>query len=115
MVVQTREPAHPAVQALLRWDPLGFWEREAPRRAELRYPPVDSLISVRSEPAEAPDVIAELRERLPPGDEVLGPDEAGAALVKTSDLRGTLAELAPLRHLWSKADRKVRVDVDPLI
>jgi hypothetical protein len=51
----------------------------------------------------AAEVVAELRAALPPGDEVLGPDPGGAALVKSADLRGTLAALTPLRHAWSKA------------
>jgi primosomal protein N' (replication factor Y) (superfamily II helicase) len=113
VLLQTREPAHPAVQALVRWDPVGFWEREAPRRAELRYPPAASLLRLSAPPADARAVVAELRAALPAGDTVLGPDPGGAALVKTGDLRGTLAALLPLRHAWSKADRKVRLDVDP--
>jgi hypothetical protein len=56
-----------------------------------------------------------LRAALPRGDEVLGPDLAGAVLVKSSDRRGTLAALRPLREDWAKHDRKVRVDVDPLL
>jgi primosomal protein N' (replication factor Y) len=113
VLLQTREPNHPAVQALVRWDPDGFWEREVPRRAELRYPPVASLLRVDAPPDTAREVVAELRAALPAGDDVLGPDPTGAALVKSMDLRGTLGALTPLRHAWSKADRKVRLDVDP--
>jgi primosomal protein N' (replication factor Y) (superfamily II helicase) len=113
VVVQTREPRHHAVQALVRWDPVGFWEREAPRRAELRYPPAATLVRLTAPPAHAAEVVAELRGALPADDLVLGPDPSGALLVKTSDLRGTLSALTPLRHAWSRSDRRVRVDVEP--
>ncbi len=115
IVVQTREPGHPAVQALVRWDPVGFWEREAPRRAELRYPPAASLVAVRAaDPTVAAAAAAALRAALPPDDEVLGPGLDGGVLVKSADLRGTLAALTPLRQDWDRGDRKVRVDVDPV-
>ena len=116
VVLQTRDPAHHAVQALVRWDAAGFWEREIERRTELRLPPVATLIQLRCGDAEAgAQAAAELRAALPRGDEVLGPDLAGAVLVKSSDRRGTLAVLEPLREDWAKHDRKVRVDVDPLL
>jgi primosomal protein N' (replication factor Y) (superfamily II helicase) len=112
--LQTREPGNPAVQALVRWDPEGFWRREAPRRAELRYPPAAALVRLTVPPKDAARAAAELREVLPPGDDLLGPGPDGAALVKTGDLHGTLSALTPLRHAWSKDDRKIRIDVDPV-
>lgn len=116
MVVQTREPGHPAVQALVRWDAEGFWNDELPRRADLRLPPAAALVRVTCpDQASATDTAGALRAGLPPGDEVLGPDLDGALLVKCATLRGTLAALKPLREDWAKHDRKVRVDVDPLL
>ena len=115
MVVQTREPLSHAVQALVRWDPEGFWEREAVWRADLRYPPAGSLIDLRVPPAAADEVAAQLREALPADDAVLGPDPDGALLVKCGDRRKTLAALIPLRHAWSREGRRVRVDVDPVL
>ena len=114
VLVQTREPNHPAVQALVRWDPDGFWRRESERRAELRYPPAGWLVRLVAPATEAGAVAAELRAGLPPTDEVLGPGPDGAVLVKSADLRGTLGALTPLRHAWGYADRRVRVDVDPV-
>lgn len=113
VVVQTREPGHPAVQALVRWDPDGFWRREAPRRAELGYPPAQHLVALRAPVATAGDIAAELRAALPDGDQVLGPDPEGAMLVKSAALWPTLERLAPLRAVWARDDRKVRIDVDP--
>jgi len=116
VVVQTQQPRHHAVQALVRSDPLGFWQREAPWRAQLRYPPAASLVRLALRDGEtAAAVVADLQKALPAGDEVLGPDLAHALIVKSGDLRGTLSSLAPLRRAWSKAGRSVRLDVDPLL
>ncbi|MGH8907005.1 MAG: hypothetical protein ACRD0K_10915 [Egibacteraceae bacterium] len=113
VVVQTRERGHPAIQALVRRDPDGFWEREAERRAELRYPPAGWLIRVAGPADDGDRVASELRDCLPASDEVLGPSTDGAVLVKSAALRGTLAALTPLRHAWGSHGRRVRVDVDP--
>nr|MBA2529226.1 primosomal protein N' [Euzebyales bacterium] len=96
--------------------PEGYWEREAPRRAELRYPPASSLIRlVAPNEGTAAEVAAAAREALPPGDEVLGPDLDHGLLLKCAQLRGTLVALTPLRHAWDRAGRGVRIDVDPLL
>jgi primosomal protein N' (replication factor Y) (superfamily II helicase) len=114
VIIQTREPGHPAVQALVRRDPDGFWEREAERRAELRYPPAGWLLRVTGPDGDGDRIAGELRDHLPAQDEVLGPSQDGAVLVKSAELRGTLSTLASLRHAWGYADRRIRVDVDPL-
>jgi primosomal protein N' (replication factor Y) len=113
VIVQTRERTHPAIQALVRRDPHGFWEREAERRAELRYPPAGWLVRVTGTAGDGDRVASELRARLPAPDEVLGPSTDGAVLVKSAALRGTLAALTPLRYAWGSHGRRVRVDVDP--
>ncbi|HUH07391.1 MAG TPA: hypothetical protein VML96_06240 [Egibacteraceae bacterium] len=114
IVAQTRDPRHPAVQALVRWDPDGYWRAEAERRAALGYPPARSLVRITAPVADAQDIVRSLRKALPAADEVLGPDLDGGAVVKSLDLRGTLDALAPLRQDWARDDRKVRTDVDPL-
>lgn len=111
VVLQTREPANPAVQALVRWDPEGFWRREAERRAELAWPPHSSLVRLAAEAPE--EVAAAVRGAVPPADEVLGPDPSGGVLVKSRGLRGTLRALTPLRQDWGKRSVRVRIDVDP--
>jgi primosomal protein N' (replication factor Y) len=115
LVVQTREPANPTIQALVRGDPDGFWAVEAERRAELRFPPAASLarLSCR-DPGDAEAVAAEVRPALPAGDELWGPDPDGGLLVKADDVRATVRALAPLRVAWDRDDRGVRVDVDPV-
>ncbi|MPZ87430.1 MAG: hypothetical protein GEU81_05015 [Nitriliruptorales bacterium] len=114
LVVQTREPGHPAVQALVRWDPEGFWRQEEERRAELAWPPHSSLVRISPPAAAAGEVGSALRAVVPPGDVVLGPDLDGQLLVKSRDLRGTLDALSPLRHDWGRQSVPVRVDVDPV-
>jgi len=113
LVVQTREPGHPAVQALVRWDPVGWWHREAERRAELAWPPSASLITLAPDDAAAAEVAQAVRAALD-SDEVLGPDLDGVLTVKSTDVRGTLASLTPLRHDWGLRGLRVRVDVDPV-
>jgi len=114
LMLQTKDPGDPAVQALVRWDPDGWWRREAPRRAELHWPPERSLVRLAVRGDGAREVGAQVRAALPADDEVLGPDLDGALIVKSADLRGTLGALTALRHAWGKANRGVRVDVDPV-
>ncbi|MBW3659752.1 MAG: hypothetical protein KY457_14020 [Actinobacteria bacterium] len=116
VVVQTREPDHAVVQALVRWDPGGFWRTEAAARAELRFPPAAHAIRIDlAGPVD--DVVSGLRAALPAGDDVLGPLPAGAratVLVRTDDRAASLAAMADVRRAWSKAGLDVRVDVDPV-
>jgi primosomal protein N' (replication factor Y) (superfamily II helicase) len=115
VVLQTREPNHHAVQALVRWDAPGFWERELDARQALQFPPAASLIRLRAVAAQEAVAMGDQVRAALDGHDVLGPDLDGAVLVKTTDLHGTLAALAPVREDWGRRDFKVRVDVDPLL
>lgn len=109
VIVQTAQPDHPGIQALVRVDPDGFWDTEAERRRQLGFPPVGWLIRLTNlSPADAEEVRSQI-----PGT-LLGPDPDGAALLKTVDLRGSLTALDPLRKRWAHDDRRVRIDVDPV-
>ncbi len=116
VVVQTTDADHPAIQALVRWDPGGFWRAEAATRAELRFPP--AVHAIRLDVGDGAErVAAELREGLAPGDTLLGPLPQGgraSLLVKADDRVVTLARMAPLRRAWSRDGLDVRVDVDPV-
>ncbi len=115
VVVQTREPDHPVVRALVAWDPKAFWTSEAAMRSVLRFPPAAHAIALDA-PAGV-DVATELRRALPPGDDVLGPLPDGdrqRLLLKADDRSATLRALAPLREAHSRADVDLRVDVDPV-
>jgi primosomal protein N' (replication factor Y) len=61
----------PAVQALLRWDPAGFAERELAERAELGFPPAVRMAAVTGSPAAIADFVGSAG--LPDQAEVLGP------------------------------------------
>jgi primosomal protein N' (replication factor Y) len=75
-VVVLAEATLPAVQALIRWDPVTFSERELAERAELGFPPAVRMASVTG-PAEAvADFVGVLSSSgggLPARAEVLGP------------------------------------------
>ena len=114
VVVQTREPGSHAVQALVRWDPDGFWRAESELRAPLGLPPAGSLVRVTAPPDTADAVHAALTDTLGPAATLLGPDAEGATLVVTPDLRAVLAPLRRLRDAWDRDGAGVRVDVDPV-
>lgn len=116
VVVETRDPDHPVLQALVRWDPGGFWRREAAVRAPLRFPPAASAIRIEAE-REHVERLASLRDELPPGDELLGPvprDGRAVVLVKTDDHVATIAALDRPRRALSRDGVMLRVDVDPV-
>ena len=120
----------PVVQALIRWDPVGYSERELADRCDLGFPPATRMASVTgSAPA-----VSSLLSGVPPGFEVLGPvqldrgghrdgpghaadEEQVRALVRASRPRG--AELARALHAAqaARSARKegggVRVQLDP--
>lgn len=68
-VVMVGDPAHPAVQTMVRWDPAGFAARVVEERLSAHLPPASRLATVTG-PAET---IEELDLALPAGAEVLGP------------------------------------------
>jgi primosomal protein N' (replication factor Y) (superfamily II helicase) len=51
VLVQTRRPGHPAIQALVRWDPLPYLRAEAGRRKEAGFPPRFGVFRVRGSEA----------------------------------------------------------------
>ncbi|TVP68570.1 MAG: hypothetical protein EA340_08610 [Nitriliruptor sp.] len=120
VVVQTREPDHPAIAALAAWDPGGFWRQEVATRAVLRFPPAAHAIRLTAPPSAVLDgrpVSEQLRGALAAGDELLGPvptEGRDGYLLKCDDRGATLAALAPLRAAASRAGTDLRVDVDPV-
>jgi len=120
-VIAVGDPAHPALQALVRWDHAGFAEREADARREAHLPPASRLATLTGEVGAVDDVLT-LLDR-PEGTEVLGPapvagGEAGQvrAVVRVPRVHGAalsdaLGELQRLRSA-RKLD-PVRIQVDP--
>jgi primosomal protein N' (replication factor Y) len=70
-VVVLAEASLPAVQALLRWDPAGFAERELAERADLGFPPAVRMAALTGPPAAIAELVASAA--LPARAEILGP------------------------------------------
>ncbi len=70
-VVVLAEATLPVVQALLRWDPVGFAEHELAERAELGFPPAVRMAAVTGLSAAVADFVGSAG--LPDQAEVLGP------------------------------------------
>jgi primosomal protein N' (replication factor Y) (superfamily II helicase) len=63
------DAALPATQALIRWDPVTFAQRDLAERAELGFPPATRMAAVSGEP----EAVASVTASLGPAFEVLGP------------------------------------------
>ena len=70
-VVVSAEGGLPVAQALLRWDPITYAERELADRREAGFPPAARMASLTGAPAAIRDLLS--HARLPEGAEVLGP------------------------------------------
>ncbi|WP_242901952.1 primosomal protein N' [Actinomadura terrae] len=126
-VIVAAEGSLPPVQALVRWDPVTYAERELAERREVGFPPAARMASLTASPAAIRELLADAR--LPDGAEVLGPvpvPQAGAAdgpekeraLVRVPRAAGqalarALKEAQGVRSA-RKATETVRVQVDPL-
>ncbi len=117
-VVAVGAPEHAALQALVRWDPAGFAEREIAQRAEAHLPPASRLATVTGDPGAVDDVVTLLD--LPEGTEVLGPVPDGdqsrvvlrAPRASGAALSSALGEVQRVRSA-RKLD-PVRIQVDPV-
>jgi primosomal protein N' (replication factor Y) (superfamily II helicase) len=70
-VIVLADAALPAVQALIRWDPVTFSERELAERAQLGFPPAARMAAVTGPASAVADFVASAA--LPGQAEVLGP------------------------------------------
>jgi primosomal protein N' (replication factor Y) len=77
VVVVGADAAIPAVQALVRWDPAGYAQRELAERNELGFPPAVRMAALTG----APDAVRELvaTAALPSTAEIIGPVALGRA------------------------------------
>jgi primosomal protein N' (replication factor Y) (superfamily II helicase) len=85
-VVVVADASLPAVQALVRWDPATFADRELAERRELRFPPAARMAAL-SGPHGAVRALLD-GARLPPGAEVLGPVPVPGADMSAPGLPG---------------------------
>src|SRR5690606_25666700 len=128
VLIQTRQPDHPAIRLAVAHDVRGFVEQEMEARRELRYPPYSRIALVRLDATEESRVIreaerlAQLARRATTSGavEVLGPAPAPLARLRNryryrfmlrcqqrSELRGPLLAIAR-----AAIDRRVRVAID---
>jgi primosomal protein N' (replication factor Y) len=122
-VVAVGETSEPVLQALVRWDPAGFAQRELADRQSAHLPPASRLATLGG----APDAVASALQMLdlPDGAEVLGPvpeestpeEPRVRAVVRVPRAAGArlsraLVEMQGVRD--AKKMPPVRVQVDPV-
>ncbi|MEV4259295.1 primosome assembly protein PriA, partial [Spirillospora sp. NPDC049652] len=126
-VVVAADGSLPAVQALIRWDPVTFAERELAERREAGFPPAFRMASLTATPAAIRELLDDAR--LPASAEVLGPVpvaeqlQPGQQARERALVRVPRADGLPLaRELQAgqgvrsarKTTEYVRVQMDPL-
>lgn len=119
-VVAVGDPAQPALQALVRWDPAGFAEREIEQRHEARLPPAARIATITGDAGAVDDALTLLE--LPPAADVLGPVPHGdtgewRAVLRVPRSQGValsraLGEVQRLRS--ARKLEPVRIQVDPV-
>lgn len=115
VVVETADPRHPAIKALVRWDVEALYAFESSRRKETGYPPFASLARIDAPAARAAEAAEAITAALP-GGQVLGPLERGGRAVviaRTRSRAELLDGLRPLVERWRSSGEPFRVDVDP--
>ena len=122
-VLVQADAALPATQALVRWDPVTFAERDLAERAELGFPPAVRMAAVSGESAAVASVIKSVDHAF----EVLGPipveqaarpgDDQVRALVRAPRTEGgALAKSLQAAQAGRSARKEgggVRVQLDP--
>ncbi len=122
-VLAVGDPAHPALQALVRWDHAGFARREIEERRTAHLPPASRVATLSGDPEQLDAALAALA--LPDGAEVLGPVPAEQAadpsaqryVVRVPRAAGPDLSAALLRLQAQRSARKephLRVEVDPV-
>jgi primosomal protein N' (replication factor Y) len=119
----------PAVQALIRWDPVGAAMRELAERTELAFPPASRMASITGTAAAVADLLA--LAQLPEQTEVIGPVPLAGTARRTNPgdeehervlLRAARSDGAALAHALKaaaaarsarKAADAVRIVLDP--
>jgi primosomal protein N' (replication factor Y) (superfamily II helicase) len=129
-LMQTFQPQHPVMQALVSGDASAFYEREIIERERAQLPPYGRLVSIivsADTRAEAEGHARALRQTAPveSGITILGPAEAPLALIRgrhrfrllvhgrrSSDMQAFVRGLLE-RGPKERRSIQVQVDVDP--
>ncbi|HSJ28704.1 MAG TPA: hypothetical protein VLB67_10865 [Acidimicrobiia bacterium] len=112
MMVQTSDPDHHVVRALVKGDPLPALHSELEARRPLGYPPFGELLVVETSGGPAP-ALDELGDHCA----VLGPAPHGEGnrwLLQADDLTAAKVTLRLLVQRWRDSGLRVRIDVDPI-
>lgn len=116
-VLAVGDPAHAPLQALVRWDPAGYAEREMAERASAHLPPAARMATLTAQAGALDDALTLLE--LPPATDVLGPVPVGEeqrVILRTPRAQGAALSEALLEMQQVRSVRKldpVRVQVDP--
>ena len=113
LVVQTRQPEHEVVRALVKGQPELVVEAESPRRRALGFPPFGALAEVSGDDAAVLATVDALRglDVAAASVQVLGPTDGKALVVApTAD---ALADALAIAHAAGRATGRVRIVVDP--
>ncbi len=122
MLIQTAEPSHHAIQAVVRSDLWFFVDRELPVREELGYPPFSELIKVSATGPEAGPAIERVsgvardeHARVLGPIEVTDPNSRQKRLEVLLKCDDAMLVAAALRGILPESPRgtRIRVDVDP--
>jgi primosomal protein N' len=112
MIIETRNPEHHAIQAVVRGDYHFFARKELQSREAAGAPPFKTLIRVQTGPQPSSELIDDLRSL--PGTAVLGPAPGGSLgtelLLKVDDLETILDALGTM---VASSPQRVLVEVDP--
>ncbi|HEY6725359.1 MAG TPA: primosomal protein N' [Polyangiaceae bacterium] len=131
VLIQTRQPEHPAVALAAQHDVPGFTEREMRERRELGYPPFARLALIKLDALdaavaerEATRLAALARSLATPVISVVGPAPAPLArlrnryrfrfMVRGSDRAALRKVLLGLARAKPRGDVRVAIDVDPV-
>jgi primosomal protein N' (replication factor Y) len=131
VLIQTRQPEHPAIACAARHDVGSFVAQELEARRELAYPPFSRLALVRCDAVElelaasSAQMVAELIQRTSPaGVRVLGPAPAPLArlrnryrfhvLVRAEDRAALRPGLLAVARAGFDRRARVAIDVDPV-
>jgi len=115
VAIETAQPAHPAIRALVRWDPDALYRWEASRRRETGYPPFAGLARIDLPPKRGEEIAAQISAAME-GATVLGPLERGGkavVVVRAASRKALVDGLRPLASAWREEGEPIRVDVDP--
>lgn len=115
VVIETTQPQHAAIDALVRSDPARLVRAEAARRKDLGYPPFGALARI-DVPSDRAEEVADVLRGVGAELQVLGPvseDDRAVIAVRAPRRDVLLAALAPLASAWRAAEEPMRIDVDP--